>query len=172
MTGATLTYNWKPNGMNGMTVWDSSNGVCNYSASVASLTAAVNASTVEYLDSSVVLGQTPMYIDEMGIQRTFQLKLYSGDVRIESTNGERAKNGNVLSSFPAFWSMWGRDVTGQTDYVNQPRSWPLPFTDIIWQNIGENFGFVAQFQTSGDLVAHATYNLDNYFKASTFSYVC
>jgi hypothetical protein len=118
--------------------------------------------------SSVVLGQTPMYIDDLGIQRTFQLKMYSGDVRIESTNGERARNGGLLTSFPAFWSIWGQDITGLTNYQNKPTFWPLTFSDVIWQNVDNNFAFVGQFLASGDLITHATSNYINFFQASTF----
>lgn len=169
-----LEYTWTPLAGPPLTIWDSQYGVCNYPDNYASLTAAQDAGEVVYLETSatgggsIVLAQTPMYIDDLGIQRTFQLKMYSGDVRIESTNGERAKNGGLLSSYPSFWSIWGQDITGLTDYQNKPSFWPLTFSDIIWQNIDNNFQFVGQFLASGDLITHATSNYNNFFQASTF----
>jgi hypothetical protein len=169
LTGPYIQYLWTPKDGAQMILWDSNIGVCDYTENNASLTAAVNMTSVSFLNSSVVLGQTPMYIDPLGIQRTFQLKMYSGDLRIESTNGERARNGGLLTPFPSFWSIWGRDITGLSNYLNQPSSWPISsLSDVIWQAVSPNFGFVAQFLTSGDLITHASYNLQNYFQASTW----
>jgi len=169
LNGSNLLYQWTPAMGSQMTLWDSTRGVCDYTENNASLTAAISLTSVSFLNSSVVLGQTPMYIDNLGIQRTFQLKMYSGDLRIESTNGERARNGGLLSQYPSFQSIWGRDITGQTNYLNQPTSWPLSIsTDIIWQIVSPNYGFVAQFLTSGDLITHASYDSSNYFQASTW----
>lgn len=164
-----LELAWTPLAGTPMTIWDSQYGVCNHSQSLVSFSSAVGSGDVEYLNSGIVLGQTPMYIDELGIQRTFQLKMYSGDVRIESTNGERAKNGGLLSPYPLFWSIWSRDITGLTDYSRLPSRWPLSFSgDVIWQNVDSNFGYAAQFLTSGNLVTHYTYNSDNFFEAANF----
>ena len=161
-----LEFSWQALGADAKILWDSNQGVCSYLENFTSMTTDPN---VTLLDSSVVLGQTPMYIDPLGIQRTFQLKLYSGDVRIESTNGERAQN-YLLGAppVPRFWSIFQRDITSATDYLLQPSGWPSSESDLSWQSIGPNGSVVAQFLNSGDLILHPSFLSQNTFQASTY----
>lgn len=161
-----LEYSWRSLGGEAKILWDSNVGVCSYLENFTSMT---NDPYITLLDTSVVLGQTPMYIDPLGIQRTFQLKLYSGDVRIESTNGERAHN-LLLGAppVPRFWSIFQRDITSATDYNLQPTGWPTTESDLNWQSIGPNGSVVAQFLNSGDLILHPSFLSQNSFQASTF----
>jgi hypothetical protein len=102
----------------------------------------------------ITLGQTPMFIDSFGIQRTFRLQLYNADVRIESTNGDGR-----------YWSVYGANN-------NLPVGWPSSISnpnDVLWQSYGANFTFNAAFYNNGELAVAQPNGFFQTFLASVWS---
>jgi hypothetical protein len=150
---SALQYVWKPPTSGSKVVWDSINGSCGPNQlNYVSMTLDANVFT---RTQGLTLGQTPMYIDNQGVQRTFRLQLYNADVRVESTNGDNR-----------FWSVFGTNIL-------KPFPWPSSIPNgsfPVWSNgAPPNFVFFAQFLQNGDLVVQNSNGINQIFMASTFS---
>lgn len=147
-----LSLVWTANSQTPRTVWDSLNGSCGPNlANNVLMNMNPNVST---RTEGITLGQTPMFIDSFGIQRTFRLQLYNADVRIESTNGDGR-----------FWSIYGANN-------NLPNGWPSSISnayDILWQSSGANFTFYATFYNNGDMAVAQPNGFFQTFQASVWT---
>lgn len=150
---SVLAYTWQKGAGTPKTVWDSKIGSCGVNqANYISMTNDVSVST---RTQGVTLGQTPMYLDSAGVQRTFRLQLYNADVRIESTNGDGR-----------FWSVFGTNILS-------PVGWPTAIPnglDPLWQSgAPPNFSFYSQFLTNGNLVNQQPTGTYGTFSANSWS---
>jgi hypothetical protein len=150
---AGLQYVWKPPTSGPKVVWDSVNGSCGPNQlNYVSMTLDANVFT---RTQGVTLGQTPMFLDNQGVQRTFRLQLYNADVRIESTNGDNR-----------FWSVFGTNIL-------KPFAWPSSISNgnvPLWSNgAPPNFALYGQFLQDGNLVVQNSNGFNQIFRASTFS---
>ena len=148
-----LNYTWQKGSGTPKTVWDSKNGSCGVNqANYISMTNDVSVST---RTQGITLGQTPMFLDATGVQRTFRLQLYNADVRVESTNGDGR-----------FWSVFGTNIL-------TPIGWPSAIPsglDPLWQSgAPPNLSFYSQFLTNGNLVNQQPSGLYGTFSANSWS---
>jgi hypothetical protein len=147
-----LEFIWTANNQTPRTVWDSFNGSCGPNLAnnvLMNMNPNVNTRT-----QGITLGQTPMFIDSFGVQRTFRLQLYNADVRIESTNGDGR-----------YWSIYGANN-------NLPVGWPSSISnpyDVLWQSFGANYTFASPFYNNGDLAVAQPNGLFQTFQASIWS---
>jgi hypothetical protein len=148
----TLEYVWTANNQTPRVVWDSLNGSCG--PNLANNTLMNMNTSVSTRTEGITLGQTSMFIDNFGVQRTFRLQLYNADVRIESTNGDGK-----------YWSIYGANN-------NLPVGWPSSISDpfnILWQSAGANLTVVSPFYNDGDLVVSQPNGSFQTFQASIWS---
>ena len=146
-----LQYIWTANNASPRTVWDSQNGSCGPNQANNVL---MNADTnVKTRTQGITLAQTPMYLDSLGVQRTYRLQLYNADVRIESTNGDGK-----------FWSIYGAN--------NNKPVWPSTITNpytVLWENGGAASTFNASFFNNADLFVSQPNGLQISFVASSWT---
>ena len=164
-----LEFVWSPNATNAsallgasniqldqdsnLVVWDSRNGVCGPNAGNYAF---MQAQEVQNYEEGTILAATPTYVNANSVLVTFQLRVYPGDVRIESTNGDGR-----------YWSIFGPILLGDPPYGL--RFWPnynAP-TMILWQSAPASFSVVAQFLSSGDLVLSSPDGRAVLWRAST-----
>lgn len=151
-TDSVLAYTWQKGASAPKVVWDSVNGACG--PNQANFISMSNDVSVSTRTEGVTLAQTPMFLDENGVQRTFRLQLYNADVRIESTNGDGR-----------FWSVFGTNVFN-------PLGWPSSISnglDPLWQSPDPNFAYYSQFLTNGNLVNQLPTGLFGTFSANVWS---
>ena len=115
-------------------VWDSEQGPCG--TNQLNFISMSNDPNVFTRTEGVTLAQTPMYIDTLGVQRTFRLQLYNADVRVESTNGDGR-----------FFSIFGTNIF-------TPFGWPSSISNgftPLWQTPGPQYTYFLQFFQNGEL---------------------
>lgn len=145
-----LQMQWSREDVATKTFWDSVQGACgSNNANFISVTAALAGNSAQ---PGVTLAQTPSFVDQYNILRTFRLQLYPGDLRIESGNGDGR-----------YWSVY------QTN-TNSLTGWPTSADPtILWQLLDVSQNFAVQFTTDGELGVRPIYWKDGgSFLASTW----